>query len=1145
MRGGRALLGALVVLGLARVAAADGAVAPPADVHLSEFLASNSTGIQDTDGTFPDWVELTNPGSTPVDLAGWSLSDSASNPSMWTFPAVTLPAGGTIVVFADGKDIKTDPARLHTNFKLSAGGEYLGLYRPDGSLAGDFAPQYPAQTADRSYGIDSNGEARYFSTPSPGVRNGPGDAQAVAAVTTSVPRGLYSSAQTVTLSTATAGAVIRYTTDGSAPSSTNGTLYSAPLSIARTTTLRAMATAPGFSASPVSTTTYLFAADVTNQPAGIPGFPDGRLKWVGGDQATNQVPEDTAMDPAVVGNPAYAGELPAALRSIPTIALSLPLDTAFGANGFYDQEDVEQPVSVEVLYPDNPAANEQVDAGIKGHSWDRLKRSMRLKFRAQYGADSWTTALLQRDPVLGATATSSFDTLVLRAGNNRAWSRIWNPDATDFTLDQLVRGTQVAIEGYGSHGTFAHVYINGVYWGLYNPSERPDDEFAASYFGGAADDWFYYKGDNSDPSQGGDETRWSYLTTTLAASDLSSPAAYTELQQYLDVESFADYLIMQWWFGITDWPDNNFYAVNRNPSSPLGATPTRFLAWDGEWSMDRKLSGGTPGAWVHPAFVAGSTSDEIIPRLWRALQTSPQFRQLFAQRVDALTGPGGALSDAKVLERYDALNASVRSAVVAESARWGDSLEALGQPLRTRDVDWQREVDAIRGLINGNSARLLTALRAQGYYPAGSTTPNGPDQLLVSRSADRGGAVALAGTTVATGEPIFVFLQPAAGSAVTKVDFWLDRDPTGTPSRTEGLAPYDLGGGSVTTATAVPALAAGAHTVHARATLSDGSTRSTTASFTVSAVTGTTSTTTSTTAASTTSTTAASTTSTTAASTTSTSGTTPSTTTTVPSSGDVLQVSRRTDRGGATALAGAQLATGEAVAVFLATPTPYLRVSFYVDNPAATGTPFHVEALAPWDLNGGTVGAASLLPQTTPGTHSVTVVGLRADNTVVTTTATYTVGSTGGSSSTTAPPTSTTSTTSTSTTSTSTTSTTLPPTTSTTVATPTEALRFSTSPTRSAAGQLAGARLAPSVPVAIFLASPTAYTKVEFYLGAGTTRGALQRTELLAPWDFNGGNATSATLFSLAGRSGTYTVTAVATLAAGGTTSTTATFTVG
>ncbi len=69
---------------------------------------------------------------------------------------------------------------------------------------------------------------------------------------------------------------------------------------------------------------------------------------------------------------------------------------------------------------------------------------------------------------------------------------------------------------------------------------------------------------------------------------------------------------------------------------------------------------------------------------------------------------------------------------MAESARGGDSLRTLGQPTRTRDVDWRRAVDAIRALINGNTTRLLDALGAAGYYP--STSP-GPTTTTTSPPA--------------------------------------------------------------------------------------------------------------------------------------------------------------------------------------------------------------------------------------------------------------------------------------------------------------------------------------------------------------------------------------------------------------------------
>jgi hypothetical protein len=90
-----------------------------------------------------------------------------------------------------------------------------------------------------------------------------------AAPTFSPAGGYYTTAQTVTLSTTTSGASIRYTTDGSAPSETAGTLYSGPITIGVTTTLKAIAFASGLTNSTVSTANYyIMAAAPTFSPAG-------------------------------------------------------------------------------------------------------------------------------------------------------------------------------------------------------------------------------------------------------------------------------------------------------------------------------------------------------------------------------------------------------------------------------------------------------------------------------------------------------------------------------------------------------------------------------------------------------------------------------------------------------------------------------------------------------------------------------------------------------------------------------------------------------------------------------------------------------------------------------------------------------------
>jgi hypothetical protein len=71
----------------------------------------------------------------------------------------------------------------------------------------------------------------------------------------SPPGGTYSSAQSVTISSATPGAVIHYTSDGSTPT-TGSPTYSAPIAVSTTTTLKAIATATGYTQSAVSTATY-------------------------------------------------------------------------------------------------------------------------------------------------------------------------------------------------------------------------------------------------------------------------------------------------------------------------------------------------------------------------------------------------------------------------------------------------------------------------------------------------------------------------------------------------------------------------------------------------------------------------------------------------------------------------------------------------------------------------------------------------------------------------------------------------------------------------------------------------------------------------------------------------------------------------
>ena len=125
-----------------------------AALQISEFMAINESTLADEDGDFSDWIEIHNPDGRPVSLTGYSLTDDSQSLAKWTFPAVTLNPGASLVVFASNKDRINPASELHTNFRLSSSGEYLALVEPGGLVVvSHFSPSYPQQFADESFGF--------------------------------------------------------------------------------------------------------------------------------------------------------------------------------------------------------------------------------------------------------------------------------------------------------------------------------------------------------------------------------------------------------------------------------------------------------------------------------------------------------------------------------------------------------------------------------------------------------------------------------------------------------------------------------------------------------------------------------------------------------------------------------------------------------------------------------------------------------------------------------------------------------------------------------------------------------------------------------------------------------------------------------
>ena len=637
-------------------------------VIISEFLADNRQGIADDDGEHSDWIELFNLTTFPVHLNGWALTDQSDAKRKWTFPDVTIGPLQFLLVFSSGND-RRDPHRpLHTNFKLGKKGDYLALVEPDGStIATQFTPKYPPQRSDVSYGLPEtffkalrtvSGQFSgplpphsYLPLPTPGAGNVPAADTAVGVPLCSQPSGLYSEPVVIRLSASSSGVTLRYTTDGSSPTEASFAFLS-PLTFTNSTVLRASAFRSGAASSEVLTRTYLIKDSILRQDGrGQPSY------W--GTRENRKVTADYEMDPEVITNtPSTA--LEQALIALPTLTLNLDTKDLFGehrgiyANSMEGGSDWERSASIEMQrWNGEPGWKSEcatrIQGGFNRRPEECPKHSFRILFKKHAGHPPLRQAVFGGEP-------EEFTELVLRGGCNNSWLH-WNSEERkrgEYLRDQWMRETYAAMGHLSARGRFVHLYLNGLYWGIYNLVERPDGPFLKSHLGGKTSD---YEVRNADKVLQGETNAWQNLID-LANSGLSSATAYQKIQTQLDLPPFIDFMALNLFAANADYDRaSNWYAAR--PDNDTGRF--FFLVWDGERTLesvsDNRLD---------------YDDDQSPPRIFQRLRENPEFKALFSRRVQELLRPGGALSASASADRYRRLASLLEPAMLLESARWGD-----------------------------------------------------------------------------------------------------------------------------------------------------------------------------------------------------------------------------------------------------------------------------------------------------------------------------------------------------------------------------------------------------------------------------------------------------------------------------------------
>lgn len=580
-----------------------------------------------------------------------------------------------------------------------------------------------------AYAVDEETN-RFFKESTPGERNPSGVIGFVADTKFLPGRGYYSAAFNVTINCATPGATIVHTTNGTKPSLTNGTQTlppdantapSAVIAVSTTTNLRAAAFKAGFEPTDIDTHTYIFAAQVAMQSNTQPGLP---TSWGG-------IAADYGVDPDVVNTtlPGYSFE--EALLSIPTMSITSEPGAFFDpSSGIYYNTGGrglawEREVSVEYFNPDG-SNDFQVGAGARLHGNSSRshgftpKHPIRLNFRERYGAKKLKYNLFPG-------GHNEFDLLILRGASTDSFPVVdgaprWINDKGTYMRDQHMRDLLLDLGNVSCRGTYVHLYINGLYWGLYNPSERPVDNFNAKFHGGEREEWDVVK--DFAELQAGNKTAWDAMMAAVGAG-LSSNTAYQRFlgnnpdgsrnpayDVHIHLPSFIDYMITHITGASEDWPDHNYWAARRRGPESDG---WHFYAWDQEISYD---TAARPKSYIFPAAPYESVSAGNSPAIvYDRLRQNATFKQLFRDRVHALFFNGGQMTPENMRARWGKRAAEIDKAIVAESARWGDARE---HPPIKRETKWMTEQNFMQnpgGFWDQNHIVALQRFRNVGLYP--------------------------------------------------------------------------------------------------------------------------------------------------------------------------------------------------------------------------------------------------------------------------------------------------------------------------------------------------------------------------------------------------------------------------------------------
>ena len=501
------------------------------DLIINEIQVANIDGFIDPSFNYGGWVELYNPTSTSVSISNLYFSDDAADRKKFKMPgtAGTVPAHGFKTVWFDHYDTGnkySSAAAKQVDFKLDYEGGTIYISNVSGTVM--LQQDYPQAVQRCSYARTTDGgdEWRMCSTPTPGATNAGStfaDEQ-LPMPEVDTDSKVFTSSVSFNV-TIPPGATLRYTTDGSTPTLTNGrTENSGRFSVSSTTaTYRFRLFQDGYLPSPVLTRTFIYKDKDYYLP----------IVSVVTDNANLY---DNKIGAYTVGTNGISGQ---------------GVNYATNKNRSW-----ERPVNFEYLVPDDDggsflmALNQECDFEVTG-GWSRNftpNSSFRLKGGKYYLDQTFLPYAFFKDkPYIKSKA------VVVRNGGNDNNGRIRDAGTHKIILSS---GFYVDCQEVQP----VHVFINGKFQFTFNLREPNNKQHGYANYGIDADDMDQFE---INPTKGyeqktGDDQmfrRWMNLATELAG-DPTNSSIYEQICEIVDIDEYCNYMAAECYVGCGDWLTN-------------------------------------------------------------------------------------------------------------------------------------------------------------------------------------------------------------------------------------------------------------------------------------------------------------------------------------------------------------------------------------------------------------------------------------------------------------------------------------------------------------------------------------------------------------------------------------------------------------